>query len=609
MKKMTLGFKLVAGGILAVMIPLLIVGIFAALKSSAALEAAALGQSMEIAKGIANMAQLAVQEELKIVSQLAERESVIEAAVQHAKGNNASDVIGRVTDELRALQKEGGDEYEVIFLAGLDGKVFADGAEGVYNGVDLSDREYVKAALSGKINIGPVVKAKRTGLPVLTFGAPIYTKSKELVGVVGTAPKTTFLTDKIDSVKVGQTGYAWVINKDGIIVSHPKKEFILSLNLHEQAGMKTVTGKMLAGETGKEVYTFQGIKKVAGYAPAPLANWYVAVTQNYDELLAPAHSMRNFIIITGVIFLLITSISVVFFARSICNPMKRAVEEMREAANQVTSASSHVASSSQSVAAGASQQAAALEQTASSLQEMSSMTKHNAGNAIQANGLMKEANEVVHRANGTMKGLIGSMKEITTASEETSKIVKTIDEIAFQTNLLALNAAVEAARAGEAGAGFAVVADEVRNLAMRAADAAKNTSGLIEDTVKKIKSGSDLVAKTGDAFNEVAAGAAKVDELVGEIAAASQEQAQGIEQINKALEEMNRVTQKTAANAEESASASEEMNSQAEQMKHISWSLVNIVGGSTNGSDGQADAQALPKKGIFRILSAMNISK
>jgi methyl-accepting chemotaxis protein len=201
------------------------------------------------------------------------------------------------------------------------------------------------------------------------------------------------------------------------------------------------------------------------------------------------------------------------------------------------------------------------------------------------------------------------MKEITTASEETSKIIKTIDEIAFQTNLLALNAAVEAARAGEAGAGFAVVAEEVRNLAMRAADAAKNTSGLIEGTVKKIKDGSDLVLKANEAFSEVSISTSKVGELVGEIAAASQEQAQGIDQINKAVTEMDKVTQQTAANAEESASASEEMNAQAEQMKQISVTLVNIIGGSANGAGNGNQADIPAKKGIRGALAAVTAMK
>jgi methyl-accepting chemotaxis protein len=218
---------------------------------------------------------------------------------------------------------------------------------------------------------------------------------------------------------------------------------------------------------------------------------------------------------------------------------------------------------------------------------------------------MKQATQVIQKANETLSILTKSMKEITAASEETSKIIKTIDEIAFQTNLLALNAAVEAARAGEAGAGFAVVAEEVRNLAIRAADAAKNTSGLIEGTVRKIKEGSALVVTTNEAFVEVSASASKVGELVGEIAAASQEQSQGIDQINKAVAEMDKVTQATAATAEESASASEEMNAQAEQMKQVSRTLVNIIGGS-NGNAGNGNRQNIQvNKRVHGGLSAV----
>jgi methyl-accepting chemotaxis protein len=214
---------------------------------------------------------------------------------------------------------------------------------------------------------------------------------------------------------------------------------------------------------------------------------------------------------------------------------------------------------------------------------MSSMTKQNANNAIQADNLMKEANKVVEQANTAMGEMIKSMEEISKASEETSKIVKTIDEIAFQTNLLALNAAVEAARAGDAGAGFAVVADEVRNLAMRAAEAAKNTATLIESTVKKINDGSDLVSMTNESFTQVTASAAKVGEIVAEIAAASNEQAQGIEQVNKAVAEMDRVVQQNAANAEESTSAAKAMNAQAEKMEEMVNELMVLVGGQSSG--------------------------
>ena len=216
------------------------------------------------------------------------------------------------------------------------------------------------------------------------------------------------------------------------------------------------------------------------------------------------------------------------------------------------------------------------------------MTKQNADNAKQANILMGEAKQAVGTANESMGQLTEAMVEITKASEETSKIIKTIDEIAFQTNLLALNAAVEAARAGEAGAGFAVVADEVRNLAMRAADAAKNTASLIEGTVKKVKDGSGLVSRTNEGFKKVAGSSAKAADLVAEISAASSEQAQGIGQINTAVTELDKVTQQNAANAEESASASEEMSAQAETMKGMVDELQSMVGGSSKAKGADA---------------------
>jgi methyl-accepting chemotaxis protein len=298
--------------------------------------------------------------------------------------------------------------------------------------------------------------------------------------------------------------------------------------------------------------------------------------------IALVTSQRTLFILLGVsgIGLLIGIFLMWVINRGVTKPLRVVIEGLTEASDQVASGSNQVSISSQSLAEGSSEQAASIEETSSSLEEMSSMTKQNANNAGQADNLMKEANRVVDQANDSMSELTTSMEEISKASEETSKIIKTIDEIAFQTNLLALNAAVEAARAGEAGAGFAVVADEVRNLAMRAADAARNTADLIEGTVKKVGDGSELVTKTNDAFSQVAESSKKVGELVGEIAAASNEQADGIEQVNKAVTEMDKVVQQNAANAEESASASEEMSAQAEQMKSSVGDLVAMVGKS-----------------------------
>jgi methyl-accepting chemotaxis protein len=274
---------------------------------------------------------------------------------------------------------------------------------------------------------------------------------------------------------------------------------------------------------------------------------------------------------------LISIVLAVIIIRSITKPINTVIAGLQKSAVDVSSASSQMSVASQSLAEGSSEQAATIEETSSSLEEMSSMTKQNADNAGQADTLMKETNQVVGQANNSMVELTQSIEEISKASEETSKIIKTIDEIAFQTNLLALNAAVEAARAGEAGAGFAVVADEVRNLAMRAADAARETAQLIEGTVKKVDQGGSLVKDTNTAFEKVSESASKVGELVGEISAASNEQAEGIEQLNRAVVEMDKVVQQNAANAEESASSAAEMSNQAASMKGYVGDLVALV--------------------------------
>lgn len=392
--------------------------------------------------------------------------------------------------------------------------------------------------------------------------------------------------DLSKGIRIGASGHIFFIKPDGTLVGHPTLE------------SKTLSNQVLAAaltqnKEGQIAYSEGGRDKLAFFKYFEPWQWIVVIDAYQDEVMSVSGIVKGGAWVAGVFSLLVAVITF-FFVRSITRPIDRIADGLTEGVAQVAMASSQVSQASQSLAEGASTQAASLEETTSSLEEMASMTRQNAQNARQANELTRGAKDLVAEADSSMGDLIKSINEISVASEKTSKIIKTIDEIAFQTNLLALNAAVEAARAGEAGAGFAVVAEEVRNLAMRSAEAAKDTAELIESTVKRVAEGTKLVDRTGKAFSKVAESTGKTGELVAEIASASQEQAQGIEQITKAAAEMDAITQKTAATAEESASASEELHDQARTMKGSVDELIVLVRGQTTNS-GQSAAGEMMK--------------
>ena len=289
--------------------------------------------------------------------------------------------------------------------------------------------------------------------------------------------------------------------------------------------------------------------------------------------------------------------AVVFIIRQISSTLRQIAGEMADGADQVAAAASQVSSSSQSLAQGSSEQAASIEETSASSEEINSMARKNAENSNAAAGNMTEDSQRVEEANRNLAQMVVSMNEINASSDKISKIIKVIDEIAFQTNILALNAAVEAARAGEAGMGFAVVADEVRNLAQRCAQAAKDTAGLIEESIAKSNDGKTKLDQVATAVGSITDVANKVKTLVDEVKLGSEEQARGIEQVAKAITQMEKVTQTTAANAEESASASEQLSAQSDTLRAIVARLNGMVGGGAEaGSHAIRDKrQAVPR--------------
>ena len=249
------------------------------------------------------------------------------------------------------------------------------------------------------------------------------------------------------------------------------------------------------------------------------------------------------------------------------------LRQVVQSTQEMSTAGSEIAAGANALAQDASQQAASIEEINSSVAEMSSMGSRNASSAEQARAMTRATREAASQGRESMESLSQAMVEIKQSSDETAKIVNTIDEIAFQTNLLALNAAVEAARAGDAGKGFAVVAEEVRNLAMRSADAAKSTSELIEASAERARRGVEYKDMTLSHLQQIVEQVENVGEVIDEIALASTQQSQGVSAIESSIAHLTGLTQRNAATAEESASAAEEMSLQCRSLADLSSSF------------------------------------
>ena len=476
------------------------------------------------------------------------------------------------------------NSLNVLTIADSEGKVIARGHSGKIGDSVLSQIN-VKKALAGESTVGiedgTVVKFS------LRAGAPIKSEG-HIVGTITAGIDLSGTNAFVDGIKKRFQVECTIFKDDERIITTLEKDGarVVGTKMDNPAVIETVLRK---GRKFIDQNTIMGKNYNSEYWPIIGADGKISgmvfIGSDRTVIERASKSVISAVLISVLMVGILMIVSGYLLARSMVGPVLRTLILLSRSAGEVSGAAAQVSSDSLQVAEGASEQAASIEETSSSLEEMSSMTKQNADNAGEADKFMAGTKESVSRSGLIMDKLTASMSEISRASEETGKIIKTIDEIAFQTNLLALNAAVEAARAGEAGAGFAVVADEVRNLALRAAEAARSTTDLIEGTVKKVKDGAVLVGQAEKEFREVSLNVEQSSERVGQISAASREQAQGIEQVNKAVGEMDKVVQQTAANAEASASAAAEMNVQANRMLDGVDQLEKLIRGGTGGGE------------------------
>jgi methyl-accepting chemotaxis protein len=527
-------------------------------------------RSLQLLRGGVDEKMRAREERVRLAAwSLAARPDVV-AAVE----KNDGAMLSRSAQEI--LQQCG---VSVLTIADGKGVALARGHSSK-SGDSVMNQVVVQKALEGQATSGyeegtAVKYALRAGCPVKNGG--------KVVGVIVAGFDVSTDTSFVDTVKKevgvectifqGDTRVTTTLLKDG--------QRVVGTRMTDPKVMEVV---LKEGKPYDADILLFGKKHNATYWPLrnPEGKISGMVFLGQDHSLAKQATMQMMYWIIGTVAVLggIAAVLVFYFSLSISRRLRTIAHDLEAGAEQTTAEAGMVSSASQHLASGASQQAASLEETSASLEEISSMTKKNAENAESAKALASQARQAADSGAADMQEMSQAMDDIKAASDNISKIIKTIDEIAFQTNILALNAAVEAARAGEAGMGFAVVAEEVRSLAQRSAQAAKETGAKIADSIQKSNRGVEISAKVAVGLQEIVDKARQVDELVAEIASASREQTQGISQVNTAVSDMDRVTQGNAASAEECASAAGVLDGQARELRTAVNELLTVVNGA-----------------------------
>ncbi len=476
----------------------------------------------------------------------------------------------KATLELANL-KEAYPYYENICLADIKGNIIAaSDAAIVEQKINLLSQTYFQEAVSDHFFISDVMKSDITGNPMFAISSPVKERGKFLGVMVAFIDWGHFNRQFLSHIRLGDKGYAYLYNSDGIIIAHPDQSKMFSFSLKDHEFGKD----MMAKESGIFASVWEGRECLGALKRLETVGWTLAVSADAHEIFAPVKKAGYFNLILSFFVVIMISVVICLIGNSAVKPIHQVITGLTQSASQVASAAADVSATSQSQSVNADRQADSANTSSASLVEMGQMSRKASELTLEAEQLIREN---IERSGQSLETLVGLIREIEANSSQMGQIIKTIDEIAFQTNLLALNAAIEAARAGHAGSGFAVVADEVRNLAMRAADAAHNTQQLLDTTAKRIMQAGGSIKDVTSDFKGITESVTIMSEKTEAITRTNQEQTRRIKQVGSAADEISQITRYIAASSQESTAASEELSVQAVAMKGFVDKLAVLV--------------------------------
>jgi methyl-accepting chemotaxis protein len=651
--------KLILGGVISILISVTVVGYLSYSKAEEALNQLSLNQARDIAADLARLTGNILEGELNKVAAMSNQKRIIEqASAVAANGAQASQqYLEEVFNDLKLQFLKMGPNYQGIFIADAKGHIYNGILENGdrYQDIDISNREFfIELRQTGKPVVSEMIISKATGKQVVTVCAPIQNEQGQFAGLLGIVIKAHFFTDLISGRKIGETGYGYMIDKKGLILAHPKPEFILDLVLTTIPEMTAINSKMMSGGRGVEQYRFKGIDKIAGFAPVGINGWSISATQNKEEFQAATVAIRNTTIIVAVVAGLLVAIVVLFAARAIIRPINAAVAGLKDIAQgegdltmrlqvtsqdevgelakwfntfieklqgiirQISSGVETLSSSSTELSAISEQMSQSAQKTSDKCNTVATASEEMSANMNTVAVAMEQSatnTQVVATAAEEMSATIGEIAvnsekartisdqaavkagdtsvkvaELGHAAQAIGKVVETITEISEQVNLLALNATIEAARAGEAGKGFAVVANEIKELAKQTAAATQ-----------------DIKTKIGDIQGTTAVTIGQIDQITKVI----QEVNDVVAGIATAVEEQSTATSEIATNVAQAAQGIQEVNSNVSQSSAVASAIskdiaeVNLSANEMSSSSSQVNISAQELSQLSEQLSGM----